>query len=314
MSRKNKNGSRRNYSPRTYSRDFLKPTPIERAIQEANSAVSPKAVAVSDRIACDDKCSYEYKRMPAAWLETDFSYQRKIDAARVERIVNSFDPRLANEVKVSFRDGKFYVFDGAHTLSALKRIHGEETFMVDCKVYYGLSYEDEAYLFALQSGESKDVAFNTRLRALMISGSQEATDFRAHTARAGFQLADGAGSATKNTIAAIAKAYRLYKEYSPEQYVQILQLIADTWNGAAWSVTGYLLGGVAVFLREYGEEYSRTRFIKRLRSATYETLRDEARRQQRGSSDVAHALAIVKLYNLTGGRGTVDPRRLTVLD
>lgn len=130
MSRKNKNGGRRNYSPRTYSRDFLRPTPIERAIQEANSAASPKAVAVSDRIACDDKCSYEYKRMPAAWLETDFSYQRKIDAARVERIVNSFDPRLANEVKVSFRDGKFYVFDGAHTLSALKRIHGEEAFKI----------------------------------------------------------------------------------------------------------------------------------------------------------------------------------------
>ena len=254
MSRKNKNGSRRNYSPRTYSRDFLKPTPIERAIQDVNKPASPQAVAVSDRIACDDKCSYEYKRMPAAWLETDFSYQRKIDSARVERIVNSFDPRLANEVKVSFRDGKFYVFDGAHTLSALKRIHGEETFMVDCKVYYGLSYEDEAYLFALQSGESRDVAFNTRLRALMLSGSQEATDFRAHTAQAGFQLADGAGSATKNTIAAIAKAYRLYKEYGPEQYVQILQLLSDTWNGAAWSVTGYLLGGVAVFLREYGAD------------------------------------------------------------
>ena len=79
-------------------------------------------------------------------------------------------------------------------------------------------------------------------------------------------------------------------------------------------MTGYLLGGVAVFLREYGEEYSRARFIKRLRGATYEMLRDEARRQQRGSSDVAHALAVTKLYNLTGGRGTVDPRRLTVLD
>ena len=121
-------------------------------------------------------------------------------------------------------------------------------------------------------------------------------------------------TANLQTIAAIAKAYRLYKEYGPEQYVQILQLIADTWNGAAWSVTGYLLGGVAVFLREYGEEYSRPRFIKRLRGATYEMLRDEARRQQRGSSDVAHALAVTKLYNLTGGRGTVDPRRLTVLD
>ena len=160
MSRKNKNGKRRNYTPKTYGRDFLTPTPIERAIQEVNKPASPQAVAVSDRIACDDKCSYEYKRMPAAWLETDFSYQRKIDSARVERIVNSFDPRLANEVKVSFRDGKFYVFDGAHTLSALKRIHGEDSFMVDCKVYYGLSYEDEAYLFALQSGESNAALFS----------------------------------------------------------------------------------------------------------------------------------------------------------
>ena len=79
-------------------------------------------------------------------------------------------------------------------------------------------------------------------------------------------------------------------------------------------MTGYLLGGVAVFLREYGAEYNRARFIKRLRGATYEMLRDEARRQQRGSSDVAHALAITKLYNLTGGRYTVDPRRLTMLD
>ena len=198
--------------------------------------------------------------------------------------------------------------------SVMGIVNGTTNYMLTRMADNGLSYEDEAYLFALQSGESRDVAFNTRLRALMLSGSQEATDFRAHTAQAGFQLADGAGSATKNTIAAIAKAYRLYKEYGPEQYVQILQLIADTWNGAAWSVTGYLLGGVAVFLREYGEEYSRSRFIKRLRSATYETLRDEARRQQRGSSDVAHALAVTKLYNLTGGRGTVDPRRLTVLD
>ena len=71
---------------------------------------------------------------------------------------------------------------------------------------------------------------------------------------------------------------------------------------------------MAVFLREYGAEYNRARFVKRLRGATYEMLRDEARRQQRGSSDVAHALAVAKLYNLTGGRGTVDPRKLTILD
>ena len=47
MSRKNKNGKRRNYTPKTYGRDFLTPTPIERAIQEVNKPASPQAVAVS---------------------------------------------------------------------------------------------------------------------------------------------------------------------------------------------------------------------------------------------------------------------------
>lgn len=314
MSRKNKNGARRSYSPRNYGRDFLTPTPIEKAIQEANKMPEPRSVVVSGRIACDDKCSYEYKRMPAAWLETDFTYQRKIDAARVDRIVENFDSRIANEVKVSFRDGKFYVFDGAHTLSALKRIHNDESFMVDCKVYYGLSYEDEAYLFALQSGESKAVAFNTRLKALMVSNSPEAIDFRTHTRNSGFELSESSGSATRYTIAAIAKAYRLYKDLGADRYEMLLQLIARTWGGAAWSVTGYLLGGVAVLLQEYGDELNQERFVKRLSGVGYEEIRDEARRQMRSSSDVAHALALLKFFNRSGGRGTVDPRLLTMKD
>ena len=92
--------------------------------------------------------------------------------------------------------------------------------------------------------------------------------------------------------------------------------VAKTFYSTMFGLSGAPLWSATagVFLREYGAEYNRLRFIKRLRGATYEMLRDEARRQQRGSSDVAHALAITKLYNLTGGRYTVDPRRLTMLD
>ena len=206
------------------------------------------------------------------------------------------------------------MFDGAHTLAALKRIHDDKPFMVDCKVYHGLTYEEEAYLFALQTGESKDVAFGVRMRAMLISRSEEAEAFRAHTAAAGLSLSESEGSATRNVIAAIAKAYRLYATLGADDYEALLNLIADTWDGAAWSLTSYILGGVAVFLREYGDTYNRDRFVKRLRGASYDELRDEARRQQRSSSDVAHALAIARVYNRSGGRGTVDPRLLTIHD
>jgi len=69
-----------------------------------------------------------------------------------------------------------------------------------------------------------------------------------------------------------------------------------------------------VLLVEYGAAINRDRFIKRLRSVTYEDLRDEARRQQRSSSDIAQALALLKVYNRGGGRGSLDPRILTAKD
>ncbi len=296
MSRKNKNARRTGYA-----------RPI---ILESKTAPAAEQTMTM----CDDQCGYEYKRLMNNLLETDASYQRKIDIARVDRIVAGFDARLVNTVKVSNRDGHFYVFDGAHTLAALKRIHDDKPFMVDCKVYHGLTYEEEAYLFALQTGESKDVAFGVRMRAMLISHSAEAEAFRAITAKVGLSLAESEGSATKNVIAAIAKAYRLYSALGADDYEALLRLIVDTWDGAAWSLTSYILGGAAVFLREYGDDYRRERFIKRLRGISYEELRDEARRQQRSSSDIAHALAIVKAYNRSGGIGTVDPRLLTIQD
>lgn len=263
---------------------------------------------------CTDTCGYEYRQLMSNALFTDTSYQRPIDNALVGKIVANFDPRVANTLKVSYRDGRFFVFDGAHTLLALKRVHGDAPFPVDCKVYFGLTYEDEAYLFALQTGESKDVAFGVRLRAMLISKSAEAEDFRMRTANAGLALADGSSSASKNTIAALAKAYRLYTDRGAREYERILRLIADTWDGAAWSLTSYILGGVGAFLKEYGDAVSRERFLKRLHGVNYDDLRDEARRQQRSSSDIAHALAIVKAYNRGGGRGSLDPRILTMQD
>ena len=258
MSRKNRNGARRNAARKTCGTDCLKPALTETA---ATNTAGPAAKQIT---MCGDTCGYVYRPLMSTILETDASYQRKIDFARVERIVAGFDARLVNTVKVSNRDGHFYVFDGAHTLAALKRIHAEQPFPVDCKVFHGLTYEEEAYLFALQTGESKDVAFGVRMRAMLISRSEEAEAFRAHTAAAGLSLSESEGGATRNVIAAIAKAYRLYTALGADDYEALLRLVADTWDGAAWSLTSYILGGVAVFLREYGDAYNRERFVKRL--------------------------------------------------
>ena len=258
-------------------------------------------------------CSYEYGQLMSSELSSA-PYQRPVDANRVKKIAEDFDPRLVNCLKVSKRDGKFYVFDGAHTLAALKMVKGNTPFKVDCKIFNNLSYEDEAYLFALQSGNSKEVAFNYRLKAMLISNSEEALAFRKHTENTGLCLSENGCTASKNTIAALAKAYKLYEKFGWQRYEDILNLIHDTWNGEKWSLSGYMLGGVSVFLNAYAESFSRDRFIKRLAGVDYEALRATARQMSGRSADVAHAIAIAKAYNRSGGKKCVDLCILTILD
>ena len=71
-------------------------------------------------------------------------YQRALDTKKIERIVASFDERIANEPKVSFRNGSYYVFDGQHTIVARKKLNGNKDLFVLCKVYEDMTEEDEA--------------------------------------------------------------------------------------------------------------------------------------------------------------------------
>ena len=52
------------------------------------------------------------------------TYQRALHPARVARIAKEFDERIANEPKISFRDGHYYVMDGQNTIAARKFLNG----------------------------------------------------------------------------------------------------------------------------------------------------------------------------------------------
>ena len=79
------------------------------------------------------------------------TYQRELNEDRVRRIAAEFDERIANEPKVSCRDGRYYVFDGQHTIAARKLLNGGRDLPIRCKVFYGLTESDEALLFAQQT-------------------------------------------------------------------------------------------------------------------------------------------------------------------
>jgi len=60
------------------------------------------------------------------------SYQRDVDQKRVSYIVTNYDPHKFGIIKVSFRDGKYYVFDGQHRIAAFKVLNGDQGW--DCEM------------------------------------------------------------------------------------------------------------------------------------------------------------------------------------
>ena len=245
-------------------------------------------------------------------LELDYSYQRPTEPERVRSIVSQFDPALVNLLKVSVRDGHYYVFDGGHTLAALRTVNGNKDFPVLCKIYYGLTYEEEAVLFAKQQGNAKKVGIPYKLRALEAAGDLEAVDFLERTRRSGFEITPGARTVRDGTITAVKRAYDAYKQLGPDRYEKMMRLVKETWNGEAWSVGQSMLGGLSDFYRTYGDSIREHRFVSKLAGVSRTAIDREASGYYGVSATVAHALAIGKFYNRGGGYGTADLTLLTL--
>ena len=67
------------------------------------------------------------------------TYQRELVLEEVIDISNHFNECIANEPKVSFRDGRYFVFDGQHTVAARVHRNGGNPLPILCKVYFGLT-------------------------------------------------------------------------------------------------------------------------------------------------------------------------------
>jgi len=306
MSRKNRNASRRSYSRVHYKPDHLAPTPMDRMIEEANRPVQRNTDMSASRVTMiNERVGYQYTLLTSAVLETDPSYQRRMNVAQIDRIVKEFNPLLVNAVKVSHRNGRFFVFDGAHTLAALRYIHEGKPFMVECKVFSGMTYQEEAELFALQTGTSRTVSFDYKLRAKLAAETPKEKAFLEATESAGLHLSDVQRSSMRYVIAAKATAQRIFDNYGADLYTDMLRLIVETWDAVEWSLSKPVLNGCAVFLNVYGDEYKRDRFIRKLAYTNADELAAIARRQNVKDQPRQYAMAILELYN-KGGRGRLD--------
>ena len=115
-------------------------------------------------------------------------YQRGIQYERVAKIAAEFNEYIANEPKVSYRDGIFYMIDGQHTTEGRILRNGGKHLPILCKVYTGLTQEQEALLFAEQTGHSAPLTAGMRLRAKVAGRYKLSIAFLDATNRMGLKI------------------------------------------------------------------------------------------------------------------------------
>lgn len=192
-------------------------------------------------------------------------YQRGIQRKRVELIAANFNEYVANEPKVCFRNGKYIVIDGQHTIEGRILRNGGKDVPILCKVYTGLSVQQEALLFAEQNGFSEPLTAGIKLRAKVVGGDAVSEAFLTANHRIGLTV-DYSQQMSDYRIGCVGTAFRLYQTMGEDIYCETMQLIVDAWGGRSDSFRASVLKGMMHFVELYRNEYSKERLVRALRS------------------------------------------------
>lgn len=193
-------------------------------------------------------------------------YQRGIQRKRVELIARDFNEYTANEPKISFRNGRYYVTDGQHTIEARILRNGGKDLPILCKVYTGLTMQQEALFFAEQNGHAAPLTAGIKLRAKVVGGDAISKAFLAATNRVGLSLNYDSQQLTDYRIGCVGTAFRLYKQMGEPLYCETMRLIVAAWEGKPDSFRASVLKGMMHFVELYHGEFSEERLLRALRS------------------------------------------------
>lgn len=251
---------------------------------------------------------YEKKQLSTAILESGAAYQRKVDSRTVQKIMDEFDPKLLDEIIVSFRGGRYHVVDGQHRIVALKIMNGGRDCIVSCKVVNGLTYEQEADLYKrLDACKKKLSIIDSTRAAVEANDDPKISSIKRVLDAYGLEWALSVGkSGGRNRIRGARTLLNIYRDLELWQFDETIRLIKTTWDGAENSLNMYILSGVALFVKTYGKEISEDIFVKRLKKI------DPAKIVSHGKADIStnivalkYARVILRCYNARCGKNAL---------
>lgn len=236
----------------------------------------------------------ETKHIKAGLISSDMRYQRKV-TGRVKRIASNYDPNKLNAIIVSQRaDGTFWVIDGQHRLQATVLKCGKDTKML-CIVYYGMTPEEEADMFASQHDNVKAPTKGEFFKAKAFAGDKDVIRFKEATEAEGIECDFGVGRKTDGKLSALGAAYEVYMTYGEIPYRRVLQVLADSWGGDGDTLTANFIRGMSIFMRTY-PDIDTEKLSKALKKVSPSEIEREAKVSSSGGAK-RYARQFLRVYN-----------------
>ena len=187
-----------------------------------------------------------YAFVPLTQIEPG-NYQRATNSTQVKNIIMNFDEAKLGTLTLSRRDGKMYIVDGAHRLSALRTLGYTHAL---CEILEGLTLEDEADYFRRQGQDKRALRPIDFFKAGIIAGDEMCIGIKETVDSNDFKI--GFNNKDFYQIGAVDALFTIVREYGFAVLDDTLCLIANTWLEIPEATNGDCLLGVAEFVSKYG--------------------------------------------------------------
>ena len=242
----------------------------------------------------NEHASYLRDIMPSDLL-IDASYQRTLRPDEVKDIIKDFNMDVFNFPKVSHRaDGSYYIFDGQHSVVGHKKVRGENT-PIKCRVYEGLTYGEEVELFMTQNGHSRSLKTKDIVKADLNIKDSDSSEMVKAAKTAGVTISLDRIDKLNNTNAVAATRYA-WKLLGKDNFINILSVIKDTWDGEIGSFSAGMIKGLARVYYTFGNKIKNKDMVTALKRHRPDWYAREAA-DRKGSLETKFAKIIVDTYN-----------------
>lgn len=233
-----------------------------------------------------------FELVPIKDLVSNQEYQRNLSMNHVKKAVEEFDLNQINPIKVSRRDGVYYVFNGQHTAEIVAMASGSRDTPVWCMIYDDLEYVEEADIFANQMKNVKALQPCEIFKANCEAGNDKALIIKSLVESYDLKINPGA---TPGTIAAISTLEKIYDRQGYDVLNRVISLIVMTWEGENKSFSSNILNGVARLITAYGDKLKDEVFKEKVGNMSIKELTRTAKERRAGALGYAEAMLIA--YN-----------------